>query len=207
MNFSCLLPLAVLRTPASPWDTLFPLGVGLVLDSSVFSLACALPSPASAEGFPSLFGRFIGTTAQSDSSGAYMSAVRLSAFSDRSRSDRDTPEVSRFSCMLFLDVLRFLRYAGPDAPSRSSADAHFAFPFRKQGRHPETDFSKLNSPARRCLCLHFERRLATPSAGLEVKVVRYSFLVGLFYSQQHAGLSRRSRGIRIACVKTPRVAV
>lgn len=60
MNFSCLLSLAVLRTPPSPWDTLFPLGVGLVLDSSVFSLVCALPSPASAQGFPSLFGRFTG---------------------------------------------------------------------------------------------------------------------------------------------------
>ncbi len=44
-----------------------------------------------------------------------MSAVRFSTFSDRSRSDRDTPEVSRFSCMLFLDVLRFSDYAGPDA--------------------------------------------------------------------------------------------
>ena len=102
--------------------------------------------------------------------------------------------------MLFLDVLRFLGYAGPDAPSRSNADARVAFPFRKQDRHPERDLSKLNSPARRCLCLRFERRLATPSAGLEVKVVRYSFLVGLFHSQQHAGLSRRSREKNLSVV-------
>ena len=117
VNFSCLLSLAVLRTPASPWDTLFPLGVGLVLDPAVFSLVCALSSPSSAQDESCLFGRFTGTTAQSDPSGTYMSAVRLSAFSDRSRSDRDIPEVSRFSCMLFLD------YAGPDAHSRSNANA------------------------------------------------------------------------------------
>jgi len=84
-----------------------------------------------------------------------MSAVRLSAFSDRPRSDRDTPEVSRFSCMLFLDVLRFFDYAGPDAHSRSNANARVAFPLPEQGRRPEMDFSKLNSPARRCPCLRF----------------------------------------------------
>ena len=139
----------------------------------MFSLVCALSSPTSAKARPSLFGRFTGTTAQSDPSGTYLSAVRLSAFSDRSRSDRDTPEVSRFSCMLFLDVLRFSEYAGPDAHSRSNASARVAFPSRVRGRHPEKEFSKLNSPARRCLCLRFERRLATPSARLEVKVVRY----------------------------------
>ena len=52
--------------------------------------------------------------AWSDFSAAYTSDVRLSAFSDRSRSDREVAEVSRFSCMLFLDVLRFSDYAGPD---------------------------------------------------------------------------------------------
>ncbi len=132
-----------------------PLSVGLVLDLTTFSLRHALPSPASAEGFPSLFGRFTGTTAWSDSSEAYMSAVRLSTFSDRSRSDRDTPEVSRFSCMLFLDVLRFCDYAGPDAHSRSNTSARVAFPSPVRGRRPGTDFSKLNSPARRYPYLRF----------------------------------------------------
>ena len=84
--------------------------------------------------------------------------------------------------MLFLDVLRFSDYAGPGAHSRFDADTRAAFPFREQGRHPEMDFSKLNSPARRYLCLRFERHLAAPSARLEAKVVRYSFLVGLFHS-------------------------
>jgi hypothetical protein len=49
--------------------------------------------------------------------------------------------------------------------------------------------------ARRCLCLHFTRRLAAPSARLEVKMVRYSFLVRLFHPPLHAGLSRRLRSL------------
>ena len=47
-------------------------------------------------------------------------------------------------------------------------------------------------PARRCLCLRFTRHLAAPGARLEVKMVRYSFLVGLFHPRLHAGLSRRT---------------
>src|SRR6266581_1694986 len=39
----------------------------------MFSSVCALPSPASAEGCPSLFGWFTGTTAQSDFSCTFMS--------------------------------------------------------------------------------------------------------------------------------------
>src|SRR5438270_11611484 len=41
----------------------------------MFSLARALPSPVSAEDCSSLFDRFTGTMAQSDSSEAYLSAV------------------------------------------------------------------------------------------------------------------------------------
>ena len=40
----------------------------------MFSFVCALPSPASAEGCPSLFGWFI-STAQSDFSWTFASAV------------------------------------------------------------------------------------------------------------------------------------
>jgi hypothetical protein len=49
----------------------------------MFSTARALPSPASAEGFPPLFGWFAGITAQSDFSSTCMSAVRLVAFADQ----------------------------------------------------------------------------------------------------------------------------
>src|SRR6266853_3217166 len=86
----------------------------------MFSLARALPSPISAEVCPSLFDRFTGTMARSDSSATCRSAVRLFAFSGRSRSwlDREVPEVSRFSCMLFLSVRGFLDYAEPADRSR-----------------------------------------------------------------------------------------
>src|SRR5947208_10629012 len=53
-------------------------------------------------------------------------------------------------------------------------------------------------PARRCLCLRFTRHLAAPSARLEVKMVRYSFPVGLFHPLLHAGLSRRLRFLAVA---------
>src|SRR6266536_5452007 len=79
----------------------------------MFSLVCALPSPASVESCPPLFGWFTGSTAQSDFSGTYMSAVRLVAFADRPcSSDQGVLEISRFSCMLFLSVRGFLDYAG-----------------------------------------------------------------------------------------------
>ncbi len=83
----------------------------------MFSSVCALPSPASAKGCPSLFGWFTGTTAQSDFSRTFMSAVRFMAFADRSWSvGQDGREISRFSCMLFLSVRGFSDYAGPDNP-------------------------------------------------------------------------------------------
>src|SRR6266700_559953 len=59
-------------------------------------------------------------------------------------------------------------------------------------------FFEAQFPARRCLCLCFTRHLTAPSARLEVKMVRYSFLVGLFHPLLHAGLSRRLRSITVA---------
>src|ERR1700680_3666883 len=96
----------------------------------MFSLARALPSPTSAEVWPSLFDRFTGTVAQSDSSETCRSAVRLVAFSDRSRSwlDREVPEVSRFSCVVFLSVRVFIPYAGPVDPSLFCVASRVAFP-------------------------------------------------------------------------------
>jgi len=58
-----------------------------------------------------VFGSFIGTTPRSDSCSAYASAVRLYAFADRSVSLTDALQVSRFSCMLFLDVHRAFDHA------------------------------------------------------------------------------------------------
>src|SRR5580658_10436954 len=95
----------------------------------MFSLARTLPSQASAEDNSSLFDWFIGTMVRSDSSRACMSDVRLCAFSDRPRSlsDRGAPEVSRFSCMLFLSVRRFSDYAGFNRPLACNAAGHIAF--------------------------------------------------------------------------------
>jgi hypothetical protein len=64
-------------------------------------------------------------------------------------------------------------------------------------------FFEARFPARRCLCLHFTRPLTVPSARLEVKMVRYSFLVGLFHPRLHAGLSRRLRRGRDGCYQPP----
>src|SRR5271166_2818221 len=83
----------------------------------MFSLVRALSSTASAEACASLFGGFIGTAAQSDSSPAYTSGVRLWAFPDRSPRG-NTEEVSRFSCMQFLSVPGVYDYAGPLTGSR-----------------------------------------------------------------------------------------
>jgi hypothetical protein len=58
-----------------------------------------------------------GTPAQSDFSRTFISAVRFMAFADRSWPvDQDVQEISRFSCRLFLSVLGFLDYGGPDNP-------------------------------------------------------------------------------------------
>ncbi len=75
----------------------------------MFSLARTLFSPGSAEDRSSLFVWFIDSTVRSDSSEAYASAVWLCAFADRppSLSSRGAPEVSRFSCLLFLSVRGF----------------------------------------------------------------------------------------------------
>src|SRR5712691_6330402 len=104
----------------------------------MFSLVCVLPSPASTESRPSLFGWFTGTTAQSDFSSTCMSAVRLGAFADRPRSsDQGALEISRLSCMLFLSVRGFSDYAGPTVHSRL-AWLPCCLPLtRNKSRHPD----------------------------------------------------------------------
>ena len=149
----------------------------------MFSLARTLFSPGSAEDRSSLFVWFIDSMARSDSSRAYASALWLRAFADRPRSPlgRGAPEVSRFSCMLFLGVRGFSDYAGPTARSRLSRISRVAF------LHPERvgvlilRFSKLNSPAHRYPCLRFKRHLAMSSARLRAKMESLSpFLWGSF---------------------------
>jgi hypothetical protein len=89
-------------------------------------------SPDSAEACASLFDWFTATTAQSDFSCTYMSAVRFMAFADRSCSfEQDGQEISRFSCLLFLSVRGFSDYAGPDQSTRDYRGCRVAFlPYR-----------------------------------------------------------------------------
>ena len=135
-------------TLPNPCVSRSPLCVGLLRDATAFSLVRTLPSTASARADAPLFGDFIGTTAQSDSSAAYMSGLRLLAFPDRSAL-ADTTEVSRFSCMLFLDVLGVSDYAGPEADSRNLTPVlRVGFPRCSQGRRPELRFrSSIPSPS------------------------------------------------------------
>ena len=99
----------------------------------------ALPSTTSAGALASLFGRFTGTTAQSESSSAYMSGLWLLAFPDRP--DRSgTLEVSRFSCCpegtQFLGVPGVFDYAGPSPGSRSNAMGRCGLPADRKGSAP-----------------------------------------------------------------------
>ncbi len=144
-------------TPRNPCDTRSPLCVGLVLDRTMFSLVRALPSPTSAAGCPPLFGWFIGTTTQSDSSGAYMPALWLVAFADRPRSSSDpgTPEISRFCACCFSGCAGSQTTQGRLTTRDLSRPAMLPSPNATEGRRPEQDFSKLNHPAHRCPCLRF----------------------------------------------------
>src|SRR6266436_3250592 len=138
----------------------------------MFSLARTLFSPGSAEDRFSLFVWFIDTMARSDSSGAYTSALWLCAFADRppSLAGRGAPEVSRFSCMLFLGVRGFSDHAGPTARSRLSRYSRVAFLHQERVGVLILRFSKLNSPAHRYPCLRFKRHLAMPPARLRAKM-------------------------------------
>src|ERR1022692_418599 len=168
----------------------------------MFSLVRALPSPASAEDCSPLFGWFIGTTAQSDFSGACMLALWLWAFANRSRSccDRDAPEISRFSCMLFLSVPGFLDYAGPTGHSRSTATGRIAFLVVDRVQRPNSGFFEARSPGPPIPLSTLQpaprdaRRKTRGQDGFAL-----SFLVGLFHSQQHAGLSRRTYDKPVIC--------
>src|SRR5271169_3163867 len=110
--------------------------------------------------------------ARSDSSRACASAVWLCAFADRppALAGRGAPEVSRFSCMLFLGVRGFPDYAGPSARSRLARSAVLPSSYQERVGVLVLRFSKLNSPAHRYPCLRFKRHLAMPPARLRAKM-------------------------------------
>ena len=131
-----------------------------------------------------------------DSSLTYLPRLRLwlSGPIPRPGGPLDTSEVSRFSRVQFLDVRTALGLR------RAWRRLALSFPpvWPSRGKHSvgtRNAFFEARFLARRCLCLHFTRHLAAPGARLKVKMVRYSFLVGLFHPRLHAGLSRRLRSL------------
>jgi hypothetical protein len=74
--------------------------------------------------------------------------LRLSAFAGRCRSgsDRDAPEISRFSRMLFLSVPGFLDYAGRTGRSRCNAPSRVAFLVGNRVQPPRSAFFEAQSP-------------------------------------------------------------
>ncbi len=138
----------------------------------MFSLARALPSPASVENCSPLFGRFIGTTAQSDSSRACVSALWLITFADRSRSwlvrEFWRSPGSRACC--FSACAGSLTTQGRRATRDLSQSAVLLSPGRDGVSALLNVFSKLNSPAHRYPYLRFERNLTASPARLRAKM-------------------------------------
>jgi hypothetical protein len=89
--------------------------------------------------------------------------------------------------------------------TRVSVSLSVAFPWGAFGRRPMEYLIEARFLARRCLCLHFTRSLTASGPRLEVKMVRYSFLGGLFHPRLHAGLSRRLRSLTVAALLRHRV--
>ena len=112
----------------------------------------------------------------------------------------DADEVSRFSRVQFLDVRMALGLRR--ACRKLTLSLPPVWPSRwEHSVGARNSFFEARFLARRCLGLRFARHLAAPGARLEVKMVRYSFLVGLFHPQLHAGLSRRLRSLTVAARK------
>src|ERR1019366_1213836 len=101
----------------------------------MFSFICALPSPASAGSCLPLFGRFTGSTAQSDFSSACVSVVRLCAFTDRPSSITEGAlEISRFSVEYGHGAKRASNDAAVSVTPSKIPYGGFS-PVRLQGRH------------------------------------------------------------------------
>ena len=103
MNCNRLSFFAASRTLCSPLNALPQLCVWVAVACPEFSLADRLPSAPSADGFPSLFGRFVGSTRSSDSLPTCMLDLWLITFSNRPDHYfvSDIGRASRFSRVKF----------------------------------------------------------------------------------------------------------
>src|SRR5208283_3927791 len=164
------------------------------------SLISALPSTTSAEAQASLFGSFIGTMATCDSSEACLSGLWLFTFPDRSRSDRDAPEVSRFSCMQFLSVPGVFDYEGSPAGSRFRRRV-CGLPTQETGSASPSRFFAAPLPSPLIPLSTLRRQPRDCLRKTRGQVVRYSFPVRLLHPQLHAGLSRRTVRYEVSGVR------
>jgi len=169
----------------------------------MFSLVTGLPSTTSAAGVSArLVRRLRWYYAHVRLLAGVPARIALVASRTGPRAGRppDAGEVSRFSRVQFLDVRTALRLRRACLRRVKLAMSSLAvWPSRWEHSVGARDaFFEARFLARRCLCLRFTRHLAAPSARLEVKMVRYSFLVGLFHPRLHAGLSRRLHSPTVA---------
>ena len=142
-----------------------------------------------------MFGGFIGTTAQSDSSRACVSALRLSP--SRTGLDSLAAETpwrspgSRTCC--FSTCLGSATTPGPASARDLSPPAGVAFSLTGKDRHPDLSFSRLNTQPDDASVYASPTASQRPAQDSRSGRSRYSFPVGLFHPLQHAGLSRRTQ--------------
>ena len=162
-----------------------PLCVGSVRDSPRFSWAPALPSKTSS-GWPGLpsFGSFIGTMfgglgrIPTPPSRSYSASAQCLPGPDCSRQPkRRSPVVGDWVLVHMVSPLDWRRgcwalgLRGTPPGLAFIGRSGSAFPFRQQGRHPQTSFSELDPPAHRSLCLRFARYLTITNAKLEARII------------------------------------
>src|SRR5712691_10483985 len=167
--------------------------VGSMCGWRTFSLVSGLPSRLSAVGCPPWFEPFLGTTPQSDSWPACLWVVRPwpspTGLSPLGAADAD--QVSRFSCMMFLDVRGVSDCAGSREGFVVAPPFVWSSPF-VIGSTPWSLSFTAPYPACPCPCLRFASSLSTGGARLGVRMGHSSFPVRLLHSRHHAGLSRRA---------------
>src|SRR5882724_10901039 len=134
--------------------------------------------------------------ARSDSSRACVPALWLWAFADRPRSLAGARRSRGLPVLVHVvsQRARVLRLRRTDCSLASIAKQPCCLPPSGESRRPNFAFFEAQShPTHRYPCLRFKRHLAMSPARLRAKMESLSpFLVGLFHSLQHAGLSRRT---------------
>lgn len=195
MNRSCVLSLAACRTPRNPWDTPTSPCVESGCDCEVFSLVRLFPPqpPLPMARLCSAGSQVLqsGPTPRHRSCGPFGFCLLPPDWSARGQSMPRSPG-SR-ACSFSACSGSTTTQGRPTA--RAFAAGRVAFPFCPQGQRPELVLrSSIPGPP---MPLSTLRPPPYDGARLKARMVRYSFPVGLFHSQLHAGLSRRTDGLLV----------